>query len=330
MHYKLISKTTDSAHIIFTDIHRVLELIFVGTCFQELALCERATTEFPDCEYATTEFSDCEYATTEFPNLPSTSQLIVIKQYDFRKLATWKWLAEKGVDIYTSDAAIIWASGKGYLKIVKFLIENGANIHAQNNFAVIVASARGHLEVVKMLIECRADIHAGNDLTIYQSPPYDKYFELRDLTNMSSIDTIKNNDAVKFASCCGHLEVVKILIQYGANIHVDDDYAIQLALYNEHIEVVKLLIECRANVHANNDHVIKLASHIGNFDLAILLINNGGDIHNDNDCAIRIASYCGHVKVVKLLIEYGANIHAGRYVGTIGGDNQNAIIFSVI
>ena len=43
------------------------------------------------------------------------------------------------------------ASKYGHLEVVKYLVSNGANIHAQNDWALILASENGHLEVVKYL-----------------------------------------------------------------------------------------------------------------------------------------------------------------------------------
>ena len=52
--------------------------------------------------------------------------------------------------------ALIWASCKGDLEIVKLLVENGADIDAKDNegwSALMEASYEGHLKVVKYLVE---------------------------------------------------------------------------------------------------------------------------------------------------------------------------------
>ena len=51
----------------------------------------------------------------------------------------------------------------GHLEVVKYLVENKANIHAKNDYALRLASGNGHLEVVKYLVENGANIHAKND-----------------------------------------------------------------------------------------------------------------------------------------------------------------------
>jgi len=49
------------------------------------------------------------------------------------------------------------------------------------------------------------------------------------------------NEGLKWASRYGHVEVVKVLLDSGANVHADDDRALQWASENGHVEVVKVL-----------------------------------------------------------------------------------------
>ncbi len=52
---------------------------------------------------------------------------------------------------YQLDINLIKASIAGNLEEVKSAIENGANIHAEDDYALILASEEGHKEVVKYL-----------------------------------------------------------------------------------------------------------------------------------------------------------------------------------
>jgi len=60
---------------------------------------------------------------------------------------------ELGVDIHArnNNYALGWASANGHLPVVKFLVEQGVDIHANNNQALIWASEKGHLPVVNYL-----------------------------------------------------------------------------------------------------------------------------------------------------------------------------------
>ena len=52
---------------------------------------------------------------------------------------------------YNKNDALIWASMKGKLPVVKYLVEHGADINARDNSALRLASENGHSEVVKYL-----------------------------------------------------------------------------------------------------------------------------------------------------------------------------------
>jgi ankyrin repeat protein len=62
-----------------------------------------------------------------------------------------------------------------------------------------------------------------------------------------------------------------------------------------------LLLEHGADVHANYDYALKWASHYGHTEIVKLLLEYGADVHVGNDYALRLASEKGHTEVVKLL-----------------------------
>lgn len=63
-------------------------------------------------------------------------------------------LVELGADIHKhSDLAIRWAAGNGDLRLVKLLLQWGANYRAQDNDAFVSACAEGHMNVVKYLMK---------------------------------------------------------------------------------------------------------------------------------------------------------------------------------
>ncbi len=66
----------------------------------------------------------------------------------------------------------------------------------------------------------------------------------------------------------GDLSQVKSLIIEGANIHADDDYALRWAAECGHLEVVKYLVEDHeANVHALNEWALRWAARNGHLEV---------------------------------------------------------------
>jgi len=112
---------------------------------------------------------------------------------------------------YDNDYAIIWASLYNHLDIVKYLLENGADIHAHYDGALRWSSREGHLDIVRYLVENKANIHTYND------------------------------EAIIWSSYYGRLEVVKYLVENGADIHADNNAPFKWAIENNHTEIVKYL-----------------------------------------------------------------------------------------
>jgi len=108
---------------------------------------------------------------------------------------------------------LLEACNRGDIKEVRRLVEQGANIHANDEEALRWAAFRGHLEIVKYLIEKGADVHGQNDL------------------------------ALKWAAAGGHLEVVRCLVEHGADIHNFFDEPLRIAIREGRIDVIKYLLE---------------------------------------------------------------------------------------
>ena len=106
------------------------------------------------------------------------------------------------------------------------------------------------------------------------------------LTSQSNIINVTNEFGITplmIASFCGRLEVVKVLIQAGANVNATDKdgtTALMIASFFGHLEVVNTLIGAGANVNAT---------------------------YHNGDTALMAASDNGHLEVVNALIQAGAH-----------------------
>ena len=63
------------------------------------------------------------------------------------------------------------------------------------------------------------------------------------------------------------LNVIKQLVKQGADVHADDDYALQLAASNGQLEVVKYLVEQGADIHAWDDYALRWAAENGQLEV---------------------------------------------------------------
>ena len=128
---------------------------------------------------------------------------------------------------------------------------------------------------------------------------------------------------VHLAAENGHLEVVRLLIEKGADATAEDDdksTPLHYAAENGHLEVVRLLIEKGADATAAN--VYKSTplhfggAENGHLEVVRLLIEKGADAtaeEGDKTTPLHYAAESGHLEVVRLLIEKGADATAENY-----------------
>ena len=106
----------------------------------------------------------------------------------------------------------------GSLDKVISLLDQGADIHANNDLALRLSAQNGHLAVVQFLLEHGANIHADNDL------------------------------ALRLSAKNGHLSVVQYLLDQGADIHAENDGTLRLSAENRHLLVVQYLLKHSAKI----------------------------------------------------------------------------------
>ena len=84
-----------------------------------------------------------------------------------------QFLIEHGADVDAKSFVDGWtpllsaAANSGHFNVVKYLVENGANICAKNKFeqtAFKLAHVNGHTEVAKYLMEKMVDLQAESDI----------------------------------------------------------------------------------------------------------------------------------------------------------------------
>lgn len=148
-----------------------------------------------------------------------------------------------------------------------------------------------------------------------------------------------------FINACqsGNIDIIKFLIEFGADIHTEDNIVLRSACkfgrfnviqffvergtdihkFNEglffackhaHINIVKFLVEHGVDIHVDNDIALKVACKLGNYRIVKFIIEKGVDIHAENERFLRIACKNGHTNIVELLVKHGANIYTSNAI----------------
>ena len=206
----------------------------------------------------------------ELSDISDPSADIIVKASNCDNLAVVKYLVENGADIYNKDYALQEACSNGHLEVVKYLVEQNTKKSKRcEGFSLVSAAKNNHLDVVKYLLEKGVDIHTDN------------------------------NDALRKASKNNHLEMVKYLVEKGAYIHPNNG-ALESASKNGHLEVVKYLAENGANIYTNFG-ALAYACFNGHLEVVKYLVENGADISNIDEHELNIVSLSGHLEVVKYI-----------------------------
>ena len=124
------------------------------------------------------------------------------------------------------------------------------------------------------------------------------------------------NTLLMFASNAGHLEVVRLLLEYGANPNIQNEYQLTPlidASEKGHLEIVRLLLENGADPNRrlhNEDTPLIIASRIGHLEIVRLLLEYGANPNLKNkygNTPLMLASQKGLLEMVRLLLEHGAD-----------------------
>ncbi|XP_022173057.1 protein fem-1 homolog B-like [Myzus persicae] len=126
---------------------------------------------------------------------------------------------------------------------------------------------------------------------------------------------IKGATALWCAAGSGAMEIVKILVENGANVNFlteTKSSPLRAACYLGHLNIVEYLVEHGANVNLTNIYnstCLMIASHNNHKDVVEYLLRKGADINVQTKCgstAMHFAAQADNLEIAKLLIEFNA------------------------
>ena len=192
-----------------------------------------------------------------------------------------------------SETLLHLAAGahNGNITVVKFLIFQGANIHAKDRYCrtpLHVAAVRSeNLEIVKYLVSVGADVNAKGD---YNSTPLGR--------------------AVGFNE---NLEVVEFLVTKGADVNakspIFDGTLLHMAAWgNKNVEIAKFLVSKGLDVRTKDSNgttpLHDAARRNENVEVAKFLVTEGADVNaknNNGKTPLDVAKEAKNTAVVEYL-----------------------------
>ncbi len=193
--------------------------------------------------------------------------------------------------------ALMLASMNGHYKIVLYLIQCDIDPNAQNKYgltALILATMRGHYKIVECLLKKR-DIDP----------------DLQDNEGRTALI-----HALNFKSNKVNINMIKLLIKHGKNLHLSDDYgqtALMYASFQGHETIAKYLIKKSCTyLNSQDKHgqtALIYASFQGHKSIVENLIENNANLNlqdKHRQTPLMYASFQGHEEIVKSLLQNNA------------------------
>ena len=244
------------------------------------------------------------------------------------------------------DKDILEASKNGDPKAVEKLLKNGANANALDKAgnSVLMLTRRGDIVAIlkkygaktsmqlkyleegkKFLKDDKNDVEFRRDFGFFYAVALGDTDTINQFIKAGvNLDNRKYHDdgvsPLMKAAEYGNLEVVKLLIEKGADMHQHTSSGRSLMYYaalGGNMSIVKFIIsknaDCVRYITRSRHTILHAAVEGGNIDIVKLLIKKGADVNAKNKwntTILHTASMVGHVDIIKLLIENGADVNA--------------------
>lgn len=185
---------------------------------------------------------------------------------------------------------------------------------------LVEAIKKGDNEQLKMLLASNPELANGKTeqgLSFLQLAAY-----YRNVNAIALIREKKKQIDLYEAAAIGDLAVVQFHVTENPTLvnsySIDSFTPLGLACYFGHLDIVKFLIEHGADVNKASSNAFRVAplhssTAISNFEITEYLLRNGADVNVKQQSGVtplHSAAHNGQPKIVQLLIDYGSDINA--------------------
>uniref|UniRef100_A0A6P7FQE1 Protein fem-1 homolog CG6966-like n=1 Tax=Diabrotica virgifera virgifera TaxID=50390 RepID=A0A6P7FQE1_DIAVI len=180
---------------------------------------------------------------------------------------------------------------------------------------LVIACRNGHYDVAEYLIEkCHADIEQPGSV-------------------MFDGETIEGAPPLWCAAAAGHLDIVVLLIRYGAKVNTTtrtNSTPLRAACFDGHMDIVLYLVQHGADIEVANRHghtCLMIACYKGHINIAKYLLSLNASVNRKSvkgNTALHDCAESGSLEILKLLLEHGAKMDVDSY------GKSNIIVYETI
>ena len=230
--------------------------------------------------------------------------------------------------LYKMSTPLHWASLKGHVKVVLYLLEHSANVTAQDkdgSMPLHWASRKGRVEVICVLLRHKADAKAqdkNKSTPLHQASSGGYGRSVRILLEHGVDATAQDKNGWTPLHCAafeGRAEATRVLLEHGVDTTVQDKdgrTSLHYASSEGNLEVTRVFLEHGVDATVRDMDgwtPLHRASFRGHAETVRLLLEKGADVtvHDKDGCTpLHHASLGGHLEVTRVLLEHGADLTA--------------------
>ncbi|UFX99895.1 ankyrin repeat protein [Megavirus baoshan] len=180
------------------------------------------------------------------PDITSNNECIKVLAHTYpinNQIDYFQQLLNIGLDIHIdNDYPLVLATNRGNLPLIKFLVDNGADITTHDNICIKISVDFIHPDVFDYLLQSGSDIHCDNNYPLRRAVYLEKIHIVRKLLESgANIYCLEMNDLVRIVKFKNY-HLIKILIDYGADFSIINFYDNPDKKYGD-VEIYNMLLQ---------------------------------------------------------------------------------------
>lgn len=215
------------------------------------------------------------------------------------------------------NSALSETAGWGAVACVKLLIEAGADVHAENHVSTQAINEASTLDIARMLVEAGADLNfiSGEGYTLLKSATEALNVEMvRTLLDMGAATDAETEryttTPLYVAVQHDDFEIAKLLLDAGANPNAQTGDLWFPLSHAQSIEMVQLLLDNGADIHLRDEIGQDALCSQDDPEVAAYLIQAGAQVNPEQPHfgqPLREAANKNRLEIMRVLLQHGAN-----------------------